>query len=153
MLVGLLQMAGDLTGLTALRGIGAASGASPAPRVFSELRGLETYSTRFFVEWNAPDGTHGAELTPQRYGMLRGPYIRRNVYGAALAYGPVLDSDPRWRPLYRAVAGSALCGTAPVLRELGLEVPRDADGLRVRYEPIAGTRMGDLPRVLGAPCG
>ena len=41
LLVGLLQMAGDTLGVPVLRGLGAAWGASPAPKVFSEVRGLE----------------------------------------------------------------------------------------------------------------
>lgn len=151
LLVGLSQMAGDILGLPRLKGLAAAWGASPAPRVFSSVRGLETYSTRFFVEWT---GTHGTrrelELTPEVYGRLLGPYTRRNVYGAALAYGPVLVSDERTRPLYEALTRYALCGEAPVLRELG--VPPGARSVRLRYEPVPGTEMGELPRELEAPC-
>ena len=64
LVVGLLQMSGDLlerTGLKAvgrpLKGVGAATTASPAPKVFSAVRGLETYSTRFTLEWTDRDGT------------------------------------------------------------------------------------------------
>jgi hypothetical protein len=49
--LGLLQMAGDLLRVPALKGLAAATAASPAPKVFSAVRGLETYSTRFFIEW------------------------------------------------------------------------------------------------------
>ena len=85
------------------------------------MRGLETYSTRFFVEWTDRDGAaHSLELTPETYKSLRGPYNRRNVYGALLAYGPVLSSDPHAKPLFDSVARYALCGDAPLLRELGI---------------------------------
>ena len=85
--VGLLQMAGDLLHLPALKGIGAATGASPAPKVFSAVRGLETYSTRFFIEWaDRPGRSRVQEITPELYARLRGPYNRRNVYGAVLAF-------------------------------------------------------------------
>jgi len=152
LLVGLLQMAGDTLGVPALRGLGAAWGASPAPRVFSEVRGLETYSTRLHLGWTAPDGApRELQLTPEVYGRLQGPYMRRNVFGAALAYGPVLVSDERTRRLYRAVLGYALCGEAPVLRELGVD-PSRASAVRLRYEPLRGSDMGQLPRVLEAPC-
>ncbi len=152
LLVGLLQMAGDTLGVPALKGLGAAWGASPAPKVFSQVRGLETYSTRFFLEWtDTSDAAHELELTPEVYGRLLGPYNRRNVYGAALAYGPVLVSDERTERLYRAVVGYALCGAAPVLRELGID-PADASGVRLRYEPVSGSDMGTRPRVLEAPC-
>ena len=90
---------------------------SPAPKVFSAVRGLETFSTRFFLEWQDRAGAaHTLELTPAVYSRLRGPYNRRNVYGAVLAYGPVLLTDPRGRPMFDAVAVHALCGEAPLLR-------------------------------------
>src|SRR5438128_314222 len=116
LLLGVLQMASDLLRLPALRGIAAATTASPAPRVFSAVRGLETYSTQFFIEWTDLHGQEQAlQLTPEVYARLRGPYSRRNVYGAVLAYGPVLQGDPRTRPLFDSVARYALCGQAPVL--------------------------------------
>jgi hypothetical protein len=153
--VGLLQMAGDLCeksvspyyGLR-LKGLGAATAASPAPKVFSAVRGLETYSTRFFLEWADADGErHSLELTPEVYACLRGPYNRRNVYGAALAYGPVLPAELR-----DPVLAYALCGDAPLLRELGIDPARVRGPVRLRYEPRPGTDLGELPRVLEAPC-
>jgi hypothetical protein len=152
--VGLLQMAGDLLRWPALKGLGAATTASPAPKVFSSVRGLETYSTRFFLEWRDRAGSpHSLELTPEVYGRLQGPYNRRNVYGAVLAFGPVLEGDPRTRPMFESVARYALCGEAPVLRELGIDPGQVEDGtLRVRLEPRPGTDLGDLKTVLEAPC-
>ena len=153
--LGLMQMTGDLmehyvyapVGL-AFKGLGAATAASPAPKVFSSVRGLETYSTRFFVEWTDLDGVaHSVRITPEIYARLRGPYNRRNVYGAALAYGPVLPESLR-DPVMRY----ALCGDAPLLCELGIETHRIAGRLRIRYEPLPGTDLGDLPHLLEAPC-
>jgi hypothetical protein len=160
LVLGLLQMSGDLlerAGLPAVgrpvKGIGAASTASPAPKVFSAVRGLETYSTRFYLEWTDQAGRgHELLLTPEVYGHVCGPYNRRNVYGAVLAYGPVLATDPRTEPLFRSVARYALCGDAPLLRELGIDPDEVAGPVRVRYEPRPGTDLGDLPRVLEAPC-
>lgn len=151
--LGLLQMVSDLARVPALKGIGAATLASPAPKVFSAVRGLETYSTRFHLEWSDREGREQTvELTPALYSRLRGPYNRRNVYGAVMAYGPVLATVDATRAMYRAVASHALCGEAPLLRELGID-PETIDGrLRVRYEPVAGSDLGDLPRVLEAPC-
>lgn len=151
--LGLVQMAGDLAGIAALKGIGAASGASPAPKVFSAVRGLETYSTRFFLEWtDAAGAPRNLELTPQVYARIRGPYNRRNVYGAALAYGPVLVTDAATRPMFEAVSRYALCGEAPLLRELGID-PRDVAGpVRIRLAPRPGTDLGGLPAVLEFPC-
>jgi hypothetical protein len=153
--LGLLQMTGDLVGQLisepvgkAVKGVAAATTASPAPKVFSAVRGLETYSTRFFLEWEDQDGRRCAlELTPEVYGRLRGPYNRRNVYGAALAYGPVLPVELR-DPVLRY----AVCGDAPLLRELGIDPVRLRGPVRVRLEPLPGTDLGDLPRILEAPC-
>ncbi|OAI51206.1 hypothetical protein AYO44_17185 [Planctomycetaceae bacterium SCGC AG-212-F19] len=154
-ILGLLQMTGDLmerAGLEvpgkALRGIGAATMASPAPKVFSSVKGLETYSTRFSLYWHGPDGTeHQLELTPEVYARLQGPYNRRNVYGAALAFGPVLPEEMR-----NAVMRYALCGDRPLFRELGIDPRMVHDPVGVRYVPLPGTDISDLPRELTAPC-
>ena len=153
--LGLLQMSGDMLERfvhepagRALRGLAAATTASPAPKVFSSVRGLETYSTRFYLEWSDRAGLeHSLRITPEIYARIRGPYNRRNVYGAALAYGPVLPA-----PLRDPVMRYALCGEAPLLRELGIDPTDIAGAIRVRYEPLPGTDLGDLPRVLEAPC-
>jgi hypothetical protein len=146
-------MAGDLLHLPALKAIGAATAASPAPRVFSAVRGYETYSTRFYVEWADREGAqHSLLITPLVYARLAGPYNRRNVYGAALSYGPVLAGDPRTRPMLESVMQYALCGNAPLLREIGIE-PADIDGnLRIRFEPAYGTEMTTMPEYLEVPC-
>jgi hypothetical protein len=151
--LGLAQMAGDLADWPILKGLAAATGASPAPKVFSAVRGLETYSTRFILEWQDPAGAaHSLELTPEVYARLRGPYNRRNVYGAVLAYGPILSTDPRGRPMFEAVARHALCGEAPLLRELGIDPKTVAGGVRLHLKPRPGSNLGDLPLILEPPC-
>jgi hypothetical protein len=156
-LLGLLQMSGDLlqqwaAGAAsrlgrALKGLGAATTAAPAPKVFSSVRGLETYSTRFYVEWTDTAGVeHSLHVSPEVCARLRGPYNRRNVYGAALAYGPVLPGSLR-DPVMRY----AVCGDAPLLRELGIDPDEVRGPVRIRYDPLPGTDLGDLPRVLEAP--
>lgn len=139
--LGLAQMTGDLTHILPLKAIAAATGASPAPKVFSAVQGLETYSTRFVLE----AGTQRVELTPEVYARIRGPYNRRNVYGAALAYAPVLP-----RELREPVMRYAVCGEAPLLRELGL--PR-AQHFAVTLEPLPGTSLGALQTRFPVDCG
>jgi hypothetical protein len=153
--LGSMQMAGDLLHLPVLRGIGAATGLSPAPKVFSAVRGLETYSSRFFLECDDPEAggsVFSRRITPELYARLRGPYNRRNVFGAVLAYGPLLASDARTRPIFDDVARFALCGEAPLLRELGVRLPPACGPLRVRLEPRPGAATGDLPLVLEPAC-
>jgi len=151
--LGVAQMIGDLTHVLPLKAIAAATLASPAPKVFSAVQGLETYSTRFFLEV----GARRVELTPEVYSRIRGPYNRRNVYGAALAYAPVLP-----RELRDPVMRHALCGDAPLLRELGIWYRRplagnDAGGtpavpVAVQLEPLPGTSLGKLQTRFEAPC-
>ncbi len=151
--LGLFQMAGDVFRVPFLKKVGAASAASPAPKVFCAIDGYEAYATRFTLEWVATDGTrHERPLTADAVGRLRGPYNRRNVYGAVLAYGPLLVDDPRTRPMFESAARYALCGEAPVLRELGLDPARVAGRVRLRFEPRAGSDVGSLPLELEPPC-
>jgi len=131
-----MQMGGDLTGLSFLKGIGAATGASPAPKVFSAVKGLETYSTRFFIDWtNRAGQSHTMELTPEVYARLKGPYNRRNIYGAALAYGPVLAGDLRTASMFDSVLRYSFCGSAPLLMELGIDASDISGPVRVRLKP------------------
>jgi hypothetical protein len=151
--LGLLQMAAEGAGLPALRGLAIATTASPAPRVFSAVDGLETYSTRFTVEWTDPEGRpHSLEITPEAYAGLRGPYNRRNAYGAVVAYGPILAANPATREMFESVARFALCGDAPLLRELGVDPSQVAGAARIRLTPQGSRAPAALPLVLEAPC-
>ncbi|MEM1211752.1 MAG: hypothetical protein AAGI68_05570 [Planctomycetota bacterium] len=139
--IGALNLLGAALGSRAIQGVALATAASPAPKVFSAVRGLETYSTRFFIEWTDTDGIdHSRELTPELNARILGPYNRRNAYGAVLAYGPVLPEDLR-----DAVTKYALCGDAPLLRELGIDPQTLAGPVRIRLEPLPGSSLGDLP--------
>jgi hypothetical protein len=135
--VGCAQMAGDVLGIPLLKALGAATGASPAPKVFTAQEGFETYANRFFLEWEDAAGKqHALEITPQVYAGIRGPYNRRNVYGAVFSYGPVLDANPRTRPMFRTVLKRSFCGTDSILSEIG--IPMDEarkKSLRIRLEP------------------
>ena len=142
-ILGTAQIIGDLSAVLPLRAIAAATGASPAPKVFAAVQGLETYSTRFYVEWAGGR----IELTPELYSRMRGPYNRRNVYGAALAYAPVLPEALR-DPVIR----HALCGDASLFRELAVEVNTQRGPVVIVLEPLPGTKMGNLPTRFPVPC-
>lgn len=151
--LGLMQMTGDVLHLPLLKGIGAATGASPAPKVFSSVRGLETFSTVFLINWrDQSEVIHSVQITPEMYSRLRGPYNRRNVFGAVLAYGPILQSDPRTRLMFDSVAAYSLCGDAPLLRELGLPIRDIAGNISIQLLPRLGTKMADLPLAVSPPC-
>lgn len=151
--LGTVHIAADLAGLAPVSAVAAASGVAPAPKVFSSVRGLETFSSRFFVEWTAPGGEErSVEVTPERAAGLAGPYNRRNVWGAALAYGPLLASDLHTRPLFGAVLRAALCGEAPLLRELGIDASERVGPVRIRVAPRQRPAGAAWPSVLQGDC-
>jgi hypothetical protein len=134
--IGCVQMAGDLLGLPVVKAIGAALAASPQPKVFTAQNGFETYASRFFIEWrDADSAAHSVEITPENYAGVRGPYNRRNAYGAAVSYGPVLATNPKTAPMLAAVTRYSLCGDAPLVRELGLDLSQATGPVRLRLEP------------------
>ena len=142
--LGLLQMAGDLLHLPIVKGVAAGTGASPAPKVFSAVKGLETFSTEFFIEWQDKTGKeHSLHLTPELYAKVAGPYNRRNVYGATLAYAPILASDKLTKPMFDSVTRYAFGGKAPLLRELGIDPETIAGTIRIRLVPRPGTKPQD----------
>jgi hypothetical protein len=150
--LGLTQMIAQLAGSTAVRALAAATNASPAPKVFSAVSGLETYSTTFHIDWSEADGSRRSQrLTSEIYARLRGPYNRRNVYGAVLAFGPVMASNPATAPMFNAVLRASLCGDRAVLRELGFQ-PERMTSLRVRLEPLRPEALGALPRSFEPDC-
>jgi hypothetical protein len=115
--------------------------------------GLETYSTKFFLEWADLTGTeHTLKLSPEVYSKLEGTYNRRNTYGAALAYAPIFAEGDRTRGMLIEVARYALCGDAPLLQEFGLDPLQIKGPVRVRLEPLAGTNPGGLITEFVAPC-
>ena len=133
LLIGSLQMAGFVTGSKALRGIGAATGAAPLPKVFSAVNGYETFATQFTLVYEDRGATVRTLITPELYSNLRGPYNRRNVYGGALAYGPCLP-DALWRPVLRY----GLSADGPLHREL--HVPTSARHVRVEIASLTHGR-------------
>jgi hypothetical protein len=144
LVVGLLQMAGDAFGVPALRALGAATVASPLPKVFSDVRGLEPFASRFTLSWVTAGGERVERpLTPAVYAGVRGPYNRRNVYGAALSYAPRLPAL-----LWRQVFCFGLAPGGALRDELG--VPPAAR--RVRVGIAAGTRGRSDRWVLEDPC-
>lgn len=123
--VGCLQMAGFLLDSRALRGIGAASMVSPFPKVFSDVDGLETFASEFEIRGVDASGVRfSIPLTAELYSRLPGSYNRRNVYGAALAYGPRMP-----QPLWEAVFCYGLGPGGSLRAELG--VPEGARELAV----------------------
>ena len=67
-------MTGYITGSVVLRGIGAATAASPLPKVFSDVDGLETFASEFTLRYRDANGIVTEHvITPELYGRLGGP--------------------------------------------------------------------------------
>lgn len=134
--IGSFQMLGYAVYSRLLRGIGAASGIAPFPKVFSEAEGYEAFAARFCVGGEREDGTRWSrELEPEWYSQMKGPYNRRNVYGASLAFAPKLPAELRQTLLdYELAPGSAL------RREL--RIPEDVQGLKITIIPRDGEHDG-----------
>lgn len=125
--IGSLQMLGYVLGSRAVRGIGAVTAAAPLPVVFTEVNGVETFASDFFVLYDDAQGSPQVlKITPALYKKLAGPYNRRNVYGAAISYGPVLPE-----PIWQSILQYGICD-GPLATELGL--PADAANVHIEIK-------------------
>jgi hypothetical protein len=130
--VGSLQMLGYLAGSKILRGLGLASGVAPFPKVFCAADGYEAFAASFALRGILEDGsTWSRSLDAEWYSKLQGPYNRRNVYGATLAFAPRLPVDLRQSLLREALRpGSSL--------RAELEIPEDVRDLKIVITPRPG---------------
>lgn len=114
--IGLLNSIGYLINSTILRGIAAATCSSPLPLVFTNVKGVDTYALDFKITVFSKNCNENVyTITPQLYSQLKGPYNRRNVYGAAFSYAPILNDSLR-----NAVLHYGLCGSGVLLKEMGI---------------------------------
>ncbi len=132
-LIGLTQMAGELSGSRALKGMGAVTVIAPCPKVFCDLNGFEPFAADF--AFTTDDGSSVA-VTPELYSLMRGPYNRRNVYGAAIAGAPLLPTGIR-----DSVLGYGFGRGGPLRRELGISENADAISVMVRDRSRGHTGM------------
>ena len=125
--IGLLQIIGYTLRIKSLRGIGAAMGSSPLPIVFTEVKGVETFAADFYLQYMDSSGQKKEiQITPELYGKLKGPYNRRNVYGAAISYGPVLKKD-----IWESVLQYGLCRKV-LIKEMGLPINGTSYAIRIK---------------------
>ncbi len=151
LILGLANMLGTLIQSPTLKGLAAGTAASPAPKVFSSVDGLETFSTKFTLQWTTPQkNTRSLELTHDIYPRLQGPYNRRNIWGAMLAYGPALTSNPLTQDMFIDTMVYGLCGDAPLLQELGID-PSNVQDIAIVYTPREGTTT-TLPMTILREC-
>ena len=86
------------------------------------------FSSRFFLTWHKSDGEKQyLEITKQLTKHLKGPYNRRNVYGALFSHGPILQNRPETKEAYLSIKDYALNHQKVLLYELGID-PKEIPG-------------------------
>ncbi|MES2608329.1 MAG: hypothetical protein V4544_06340 [Pseudomonadota bacterium] len=125
--IGIMQLSGDLLNVPLLKALGAATGASPAPKVFTAQNGFETYTSTFYISWSDQKKQQQTlELSPKIYKGIKGPYNRRNAYGAIISYAPVLYANSKTKDMFLGALHYSFCGKTTVLGELGICPDKDA---------------------------
>ena len=125
-------MLGDILGWLPLKGIGAASGAAPFPKVFCKNQGIEGFASEFTITACTGSGSStNILLTPEIYQQLAGPYNRRNAYGAALAFAPRLPPE-----LWRSVFVYGFGPSGPLRHELGIPTAATNISVTIRSKTI-----------------
>jgi hypothetical protein len=148
-----VKVIADVLGFERLSALAAVTNVAPAMKVFTAQKGYETYSSKFELTISYSDGqTVIAQLNPRKYSGLRGPYNRRNVYGALIAYGPVLVSNPKTHSMWKAMANRSFCGESSVLSELGFNNNSGISSATIRYLGQVKTE-GTYPTELSVTCG
>jgi len=128
-------MAGHVLMFPALKGFGLATCAAPYTKVFCQATAIddgrlfETFAADFQILYVRSSGERGGlQITPELYSKIAGPYNRRNVYGAVLAYAPALPQDLR-----DSTIRYALFDPGHITTELGL--PDDITEVEIVITP------------------
>ena len=108
LVVGHLSIFGKILGNDTIQGLGFLTTASPLPLVFSSFRGVEGFASQFYIEFQQSGENKRIHITPKAYEKLKGPYNRRNAYGAAIAGAPMLTGE-REKPMIDAIHRFGFC--------------------------------------------
>ena len=130
-----IKIIATLMGWDKVVGLSSMTNLTPAMKVFTAHKGYETYSSTFLMEAVYTDGlVEKKTLTSKVYSHLEGPYNRRNVYGALIAYGPLLSQNPKTKAMYNAMTKSAFCKEPNILTELTFENKNNIKEVTILYE-------------------
>jgi len=143
--VGLLGVAGALTGVAALADLGRRLVAAPLPLVFGRQGEMELTGRRFALSLVLSDGSERVVAGgPELAAAMRGPFARTGPLLGALTFFPLVP-EPRRSALVRL----ALCGGGAVAEALALPAP--VTRARVRATSVRGAAE-DEP-ALDVECG
>lgn len=135
-----IKVFADVFSLEKISALAAITNVAPAMKVFTAHKGYETYSSKFTLETTHTDGqVIETKINSKTYSGLKGPYNRRNVYGALIAYGPYLTSNPNTHDMWYVMANNAFCGNSSVLSELGIENSNGVNKASIAYTSHVNT--------------
>jgi hypothetical protein len=114
--IGCLGPFGYLIDSKPIKGLALAWMVSPIPIVFSDANGFEAFAAKFEIELTLKDGSQSVRpISFKEASKLRGPYNRRNVFGAAIGYAPRLPLQ-----MVVSVLRYGLCAGGPLVEEFEL---------------------------------
>jgi len=149
--LGSIKVIADALELKALSAVVAVTNTTPAMKVFTAHDGYETYSAKFQLQVDYDDGSsQSSVLTKQQYQGLRGPYNRRNVYGALIAYGPILYSSEVTHKMWVTMSRNAFCRNEPISEELGYTSNAKITSVSITY--FNQTKTDEYPDKLVVSC-
>ena len=135
-----IKVFADVFNFEKISALAAIINVAPAMKVFTAHKGYETYSSKFTLETRHTDGqVIATKINSKTYAGLKGPYNRRNVYGALIAYGPYLTNKPNTHDMWYVMASNAFCGNSSILSELGIENNSGVNKVSVTYTSQVNT--------------
>ena len=118
-LIGTIKPLFDQMGHQKLSALASMTQVSPAMKVFTAHDGYETFANKFSITIDRVDGSREQlTMSPELYQRLDGPYNRRNAYGATIAYGPLLSTNPSTRSMFEQVAAYSICKPGTLIAEV-----------------------------------
>ena len=111
--VGCLQMVGDLTDVRAIKAVGAATGSSPAPKVFTAHKGFETYSSQLLPALDRQGKRRAAGVALDARRLPRRAPVRTTAATPMARSCPMrrcCKSEPATRPMHDSAIAYTMCG-------------------------------------------
>jgi len=116
-LIGVMQMTGYTFEQKTLRRIGSATGASPLPLVFYQVRGYETWANDYHIRFIFDNGEEKhLKIDPEIYSKIMGNHEVHLAYSMPFSKMPLRSSFYWQRPL-----SYGICNYGPFARAMGLE--------------------------------
>lgn len=135
-----VKVVADIFDFKKLSALAAITNLAPAMKVFTAHDGYETYSSKFSIKVIHFDGeVVEKNIDSKTYAGLEGPYNRRNVYGALIAYGPYLTSKSNTNKMWQVMADNSFCRKKSVLSELGFSNTSGVTSVSIKYTNLNNT--------------